>query len=444
MLTTEFNGKQYVFEDDRLTVNGIPLLYSEMSNIAHLGGEQPAFVFDYRGRRFKLPYDPAELRSILPYFLRAREIGAAPAPAPVEVPDPAPYVQEEVPVPAPDPYVQEEVPAPAPDPYVQEEVPVPTPDPYVQEVVPAPAPDPYVPEEVPAPDPYVQEEVPAPAPGPYVPEEVPAPAPDPGPYVPEEVPDPDPYVQEEVPAPDPDPYVPEEVPAPALFDQEEPPKKKLPVGKIIIGALILVALVVLAIFIFGGKSENGAPDDMSDADFTMEQDADEAIYDIDDTEDTEAPAPTGDAVEATDGFTVTDSDGSMDVKLKKVYTDDEALQKLQDMGEDQSNFSDASEPGYRLVVYEYDVQVKDGAMIGDTITGEMYMSDKKTEFDDWWPCDLLNNVDKDLSSGEINIPAGETSSVYIAYAMPKDLKDYYENVLVDENDTEIWVHYVLD
>ena len=396
MLTTEFNGKQYVFEDDRLTVNGIPLLYSEMSNIAHLGGEQPAFVFDYRGRRFKLPYDPAELRSILPYFLRAREIGAAPAPAPapVEVPDPAPYVQEEVPVPDPAPYVQEEVPAPDPAPYVQEEVPVPAPDPYVQAEVPVQAPDPYVPEEVPVSDP--------------------------------------------------DPYVPEEVPAPALFDQEEPPKKKLPVGKIIIGALILAALVVLAIFLFGGKSENGAPDDMSDADFTMEQDADEAIYDIDDTEDTEAPAPTGDAVEATDGFTVTDSDGSMDVKLKKVYTDDEALQKLQDMGEDQSNFSDASEPGYRLVVYEYDVQVKDGAMIGDTITGEMYMSDKKTEFDDWWPCDLLNNVDKDLSSGEINIPAGETSSVYIAYAMPKDLKDYYENVLVDENDTEIWVHYVLD
>ena len=409
MLTTEFNGKQYVFEDDRLTVNGIPLLYSEMSNIAHLGGEQPAFVFDYRGRRFKLPYDPAELRSILPYFLRAREIGAAPAPAPVEVPDPAPYVQEEVPVPAPDPYVQEEVPVPDPAPYVQEEIPAPVPDPA----------------------PYVQEEIPAPAPDPYVQEEVP-------------IPDPDPYVQEEVPVPDPDPYVPEEVPAPALFDQEEPPKKKLPVGKIIIGALILAALVVLAIFLFGGKSENGAPDDMSDADFTMEQDADEAIYDIDDTEDTEAPAPTGDAVEATDGFTVTDSDGSMDVKLKKVYTDDEALQKLQDMGEDQSNFSDASEPGYRLVVYEYDVQVKDGAMIGDTITGEMYMSDKKTEFDDWWPCDLLNNVDKDLSSGEINIPAGETSSVYIAYAMPKDLKDYYENVLVDENDTEIWVHYVLD
>ena len=362
MLTTEFNGKQYVFEDDRLTVNGIPLLYSEMSNIAHLGGAQPAFVFDYRGRRFKLPYAPAELRSILPYFLRAREIGTAPAP------DPDPYVQEEVPAPDPDPYVQEEVPAPVPDPYVQEEVPVPDPDPYVQE----------------------------------------------------------------------------EVPAPALFDQEEPPKKKLPVGKIIIGALILAALVVLAIFIFGGKSENGAPDDMSDADFTMEQDADEAIYDIDDTEDTEAPAPTGDAVEATDGFTVTDSDGSMDVKLKKVYTDDAALQKLQDMGEDPNNFSDASETGYHLVLYEYDVQVKDGAMIGDTITGEMYMSDKKTEFDDWWPCDLLNNTDKDLSSGEINIPAGETSSVYIAYAMPKDLKDYYENVLVDENDTEIWVHYVLE
>ena len=100
MFITEFNGIQYVFDQDRLYLNGFPLLYSDISNIAHRGGAQPAFIFDYKGRRVMLPYNPSEIRSILPYFALARNTTtvAAPAPAPVEAaPAPEPYYQEMVP-----------------------------------------------------------------------------------------------------------------------------------------------------------------------------------------------------------------------------------------------------------------------------------------------------------------------------------------------------------
>ena len=40
---------------------------------------------------------------------------------------------------------------------------------------------------------------------------------------------------------------------------------------------------------------------------------------------------------------------------------------------------------------------------------------------------------------QLTIVANKTGSIDMVL-----LKDYYENVLVDENDTEIWVHYVLD
>ena len=219
--------------------------------------------------------------------------------------------------------------------------------------------------------------------------------------------------------------------------QDPPPKKKPPIVKIIIGAVILAALIAAAVIFLGGKDEDSATEDMSASDFATEEEIDEDFVD------TEESAPTGGTFEATDGFTVTEPDGSMDIKLTKVYTDDEAFNKIKELGEDENNFSDAKEPGYRLVFYEYEVNVKNGAMVGDTITGEMFQSDQKTEFDDWWPIDLMNNVDKDLSAGEINIPSGETSTVYIAYAMPEDLKDYYEKVLIDEDGTEIWVHYVI-
>lgn len=620
MLTTEFNGIQYVFDEDRLFLNGIPLLYSEISNISHRGGTQPAFVFDYKGRRYVLPYHPAELQSILPYFVHAKSYAAAPAPevyvqeeAPAPEPyyeEPAvePYYQEPAPEtyhqePAQDPYYQEPIQEPyyqepsvvpepyyqepAQDPYYQEEYPAPAvetyyqepaPEPYVEEVTltpvtfepepvatqetyepeaasisdpyynetapasefyepdpaPAPTPEPYEYEEVSVQEPYGYEEVSVPesyeyedtsAPveymeAPVIREEPPAPefyaeeaAPaleaepeqafeevqrsaiedEPEPitekvvipvteeealapetYEYEDTPDPEQVLEEVLePAPDiqeePDivtdeefaaaisdefaPALDEEI-APALdeedappLDEEPAPKKKLTRGKIIVGASILAIIVALAIIFFIDRS--GGMDDISDSDITSEEeyyeenDGSEVTEDVEDAENAESPPPTGGTFEATDGFTVTDPDGTMDIKLKKIYAGDEALQKLGEIGEDKKAFEEEAEAGYRLYLYEYESTVKDGSMIGDTITGEMFLSDQKTEFDDWWPVDLTNNTDKDLSTGDIEVHKGETATVYIAYFMPEDLKEYYEKVLVDENETEIWVHYVL-
>ena len=387
MCTTEFNGMQYGFEADRLTVNGLPLLYSEISNISHRGGDQPAFIFDYKGRRYVLPYNPAEFRSILPYFVHARNVSAAPEEYYEPEPEQA-YVE-------PEPTQEYYEPEPAQEVYEPEPAYEP-----VQEV--------YEPADE---DLQVTEEDFKPAIEEY------------------DVAGEDLEIAEADLTLDPG------------LEPEKASKKKLSPAKIIIGAVILAAIVAAAIFFVVGRSDDADVEDMSDADFSTEQDAD---VDTEDVEDVESPAPTGGDYEATDGFTVTDPDGSMDIKLTKTYTGDDALKKLTDLGEDKDSFSEATEAGYRLVLHEYEVQVKDGSMIGDTITGEFYMADKKTEFDDWWPCDLLNNVDKDLSSGEIDIPAGQTATVYIAYAMPQDIKEYNEKVLINEDGTEIWVHYNLD
>lgn len=41
-----------------------------MSKIAHRGGEQPAFVFDYNGKRLALPYDPKDKETVMKIFQR--------------------------------------------------------------------------------------------------------------------------------------------------------------------------------------------------------------------------------------------------------------------------------------------------------------------------------------------------------------------------------------
>lgn len=368
MLTTEFNGKQYIFDSDRLIVNGFPIPYNEMSGIAHRGGDQPAFVFDFKGRRFLLPYNPGEMKAILPYFLYARQFSTAPAPAPAPEPEPAP---------APEPTP---TPEPAPEPEVV----------YEPEVEPEP-------EFVPEPEPEVA-------------------------YEPEVVPEPEPEVA--LPA--------EELPA-------EPPAKKKRTVLIIIIGLVVLAAAAAAFFIFGGDSEDVDP---GESEAVSEEAADEEFEEFEDTE--AAPATVEGTYEATDGFTVTDSDGTMDIKLNKVYTGDDALKKLSDLNEDQKTYTADLEPGYRLVLYEYQSTVKEGSMVGDTITGEMFMPDKETVFDDWWPNDLVNNTDKDLSYGDIEVAKGETATLYILYTMPEDMKEYYEMVYANTDDSAIWVHYVLE
>ena len=51
------NGKPLDFGDTSMNLAGREFLYSKMDNIAHRGGEKPAFLFDYEGKRLALSYD---------------------------------------------------------------------------------------------------------------------------------------------------------------------------------------------------------------------------------------------------------------------------------------------------------------------------------------------------------------------------------------------------
>lgn len=64
------NGKALVFSGDSVSYGGYVLYYTQMSNIAHRGGEQPAFAFDYNGKRLALPYDPKDKDVVLKLFQR--------------------------------------------------------------------------------------------------------------------------------------------------------------------------------------------------------------------------------------------------------------------------------------------------------------------------------------------------------------------------------------
>ena len=68
---TSINGKEVIFENDRLIYAGHSIPYNKMSNIAHRNGEPPAFVFDYAGKHLALPYNINEKSSILPFFQHA-------------------------------------------------------------------------------------------------------------------------------------------------------------------------------------------------------------------------------------------------------------------------------------------------------------------------------------------------------------------------------------
>ena len=68
MYQTYCNGKQYCFYEDRLCVNNAVIPYEMISNIKHRSGDAPAFLFEYGGRQFALPYPPGELPQILPYM----------------------------------------------------------------------------------------------------------------------------------------------------------------------------------------------------------------------------------------------------------------------------------------------------------------------------------------------------------------------------------------
>jgi len=105
-----FNGREYCFYDDHMTVDGVSLRYSEMVDIEHVEGEEPSFRFTYGNSRFNLPYDPRDEREIINYFVKAavtkpqfaEEQAVEPEPEPVETeaePEPEPAEPEPEPEP---------------------------------------------------------------------------------------------------------------------------------------------------------------------------------------------------------------------------------------------------------------------------------------------------------------------------------------------------------
>lgn len=494
MFATEYNGKEYIFYEDRVTVNGIPIPYREMTNITHRSGDSPAFLFDYKGRRFALPYHPGQIRSILPYFVWAQKVsgaaaagttaasGTAPAAnepaaaasglAPageattVAAGEPAavasePTVEQVYAEPVIEPTYVEQSAAPAEPTYV-EPARVAEPaysEPAVEQVYAEPVTEPAYVEQPAAPveptyvEPAVEQVYAEPLTEPTYAEPAAdqvyaerATEPD---FADSEIEDSD-FADSTIEAPT---FADSTFEDPAFADStiedsafagstiEDPafagsgiaepaPKRGLPAKTlVIIGIVAVVVIAAVVFFVLRDKPEEVA----------TEPDATEEVVD----EAAEALPSKEDSTEATKGFTVTDADGTMDVVLKKAYVGDDALSKLEEMGEDKANYTEDEDPGYKIVLYEYEVTVKDGMLIGDPITGEMYMSDRKTEFDDWWSYDFYENADKDIATGEVEMNAGETGTLYCAYAMPQDLTDYYELVYKDVDESTMWVHYVL-
>ncbi|WP_269477797.1 DUF5067 domain-containing protein [Hominibacterium faecale] len=66
----QVNGKPLVFTNESVSYAGYELYYMRMTKIAHRGGEQPAFVFDYNGKRLALPYDPKDKETVMKIFQR--------------------------------------------------------------------------------------------------------------------------------------------------------------------------------------------------------------------------------------------------------------------------------------------------------------------------------------------------------------------------------------
>lgn len=71
MYETNYRGIRYCFKEDCLILNDKVIDYRQISNIRHRGGQDPAFIFEYSGRQFAMPYPPEELGAILPYMKKA-------------------------------------------------------------------------------------------------------------------------------------------------------------------------------------------------------------------------------------------------------------------------------------------------------------------------------------------------------------------------------------
>ncbi len=113
-INLQVNGRTLTFTGQAVSYGGHELLYSKMSNIAHRGGEKPAFLFDYDGKRLALPYEPQDKEVIMKIFQQViamnkkREEEAAREPESLD--SLLAFAEEEAPVPNPNPA------APSPEP----------------------------------------------------------------------------------------------------------------------------------------------------------------------------------------------------------------------------------------------------------------------------------------------------------------------------------------
>ena len=370
MFATECYGRQYVFYDDRLTVNGVPVPYSEMSNIAHRNGDvqtgsAPAFLFNYKGRRFVLAYHPKDLQSILPYFVQVEKRKAA-ASAPVEPIKPSQPLQLAEVAAAP---VTVEPVAEHAEVYVEPvtlEPVVETAEPYVE-----PA-EMYVEPVAETAEAYAEPVV---KPAEVYAELVTEPA---EVYVEPVAADvetyEDPGIYEDFDSDEMDEYIAFDAEDPGTYDMLEPTDLAGPTdltnptdltyttgptepltspeipkqgfwtkGKLIAAAV--VAVIVLIVIIFAVTHKSGS----TDAQDPGAQDAAVAT-EPGGTQNAGSnnPAVTKeDTVEATDGFTVETFDGTINVVLKKAYVGDAALKKLKEMGENPADYEEADDPGYK-------------------------------------------------------------------------------------------------
>lgn len=89
MYETNYRGIRYCFKEDCLILNDKVIDYRLISNIRHRGGQDPAFIFEYSGRQFAMPYPPEELGAILPYMKKASMMEPAAEPESAVEPEPA-------------------------------------------------------------------------------------------------------------------------------------------------------------------------------------------------------------------------------------------------------------------------------------------------------------------------------------------------------------------
>lgn len=62
------NGKSLIFTDKSIIFDGHELFYENISNIAHRGGDHPAMIFNYNGKRLALPYHPKDRNIVIKMF----------------------------------------------------------------------------------------------------------------------------------------------------------------------------------------------------------------------------------------------------------------------------------------------------------------------------------------------------------------------------------------